>query len=53
VAGRIDHRHDHQAEDEGDADRPQRARVLGLGDDRATAGEDQGEGADRLGGGAA
>ena len=32
---------------------PSAAGVLGLGDDRAAAGEDEGEGADRLGGGAA
>ena len=53
VAGRVDHRHHDQAEDEGDADDPERARVLGLGDDRPAAGEDEGEDADSLGGGAA
>ena len=53
VAGRVDHRHDHQAEDERDADRAERAGVDRVGDDRAAAGEDEGEGADALGGGAA
>jgi hypothetical protein len=53
VAGRVDHRHDHQPEDEGDADGAERTRVLRLGDDRAATGEDEGESADRLSGGAA
>jgi hypothetical protein len=52
VTGGVDHRHDHQAEDERDADGAQRAAVDGVGDDRAAAGEDEGEDADRLGGSA-
>ena len=53
VAGRVDHRHDHQAEDERDADRAERAGVDGVGDDRTAAGKDEGESAEGLGGGAA
>ena len=52
VAGRVDHGHDHQAEDERDADRTQGSGMHGVGDDRAAAGEDEGEGAEGLGGGA-
>jgi hypothetical protein len=53
VAGGVDHRHDHQPEDERDPDGAEDALVEGIGDNRATAGEDQGEGPDRLGGGTA
>ena len=52
VPGRVDHRHHDQPEDEGDPDRAKGAGMLGLGDDRAAAGEDQGEDADALRGGA-
>jgi hypothetical protein len=53
VAGRVDHRHHDQAEDERDPDRAEGAGVFRLGDDRPAAGEDEGEDADPLGGGAA
>ncbi len=53
MAGRVDHRHDHQAEDERDADGAQHAGVDSVGDDRPAAGEDQRERPDRLGGGTA
>ena len=52
VAGRVDHRHDHQAEDERDADGAEHSGVHRVGDDRPAAGEDEGEGAESLGGGA-
>jgi len=45
---RVDHRHDHEAEDDRDADVAERVR-LGISDDRARAGKDEREGADRLG----
>ena len=50
VADRIDHRHDDQAEGEGYAEVGDIAAGDAVHDDRARAGEDQGEGTDRFGG---
>ena len=49
VPGRVDHDHDDQPEHQGHADHAQGSGVLGLGDDRPTAREDQCEDADSLG----
>ena len=48
VADRVDHHHDHEAERDRDADVPELVR-LGVDHDRAAAGEDERERADRLG----
>ncbi len=52
VTGRVNHRHDHQAEDQSDPDGAERSAVDGIGDDRAAACEDEGERGEALGGGA-
>ena len=52
MAGGVDHDHDHEPEDEADARRRQAPAVLGVGDDRAAAGEDEREGGETLGEGA-
>jgi hypothetical protein len=48
VADRVDHRHGREAEDDRDADVAERVR-LGVDHHGARPGEDEGEGADRLG----
>ena len=46
---RVDHGHDHQAEDKTDADDAECTAVLVVGDDRTAAGEDEREGRGGLG----
>jgi len=52
VAGCIDHRHDHQSEDQRDAHRAKGRVVASVGDDRAAAGEHEGKCRKALGDGA-
>jgi hypothetical protein len=49
VSGRIDHRHDHEPEGGGDAERAERAAAFGVDDDRAAAGEHERKRGERLG----
>ena len=49
VADRVDHGHDHKAEGDRDPDLAEGALGLGVDHDGAATGEDQREGADRLG----
>jgi hypothetical protein len=51
VADRIDHDHDHKAEDDRDADDAERPVVCRVGDDRPAPCEHEREGGDALGGG--
>ena len=53
VPGGVDHHHDHQPEHEADPDRPQRAVIAVVGDDRAAAREYEAECGERLGAGTA
>jgi hypothetical protein len=50
VSGRVDRHHDDQPEHEADADRPERAVVVRVGDDRAAAGEHERERGEAFGG---
>ena len=49
MSGRVDHDHDHEAERRRDARRSERRAALVVEHDRATAGEDEREGGERLG----
>jgi hypothetical protein len=48
MAGRVDHRHDHEAEGRSDSSRAERASSFGVDHDRTAAGEDECEGREAL-----